>query len=205
MFNSNIPSKAELPSTQQLIKSTVIALVAAIIMLVAVILPAEYAVDPTGIGRVLGLTEMGEIKTQLAEEALLDEQLKQSSSSNQVITTDEATPSNDDMPAASEWRDKTVLLLQPGQGAEIKMVMNKGQIAEFEWSSNAGGVNYDTHGDGNGNSISYEKGRGVQSDEGSVTAAFNGNHGWFFRNRNDKPVMVVLNTKGEYKEIKRVM
>ena len=32
-------------------------------------LTAEYGTDPTGVGNVLGLTEMGEIKQQLAREA----------------------------------------------------------------------------------------------------------------------------------------
>ncbi|HAR05638.1 MAG TPA: transmembrane anchor protein, partial [Pseudomonas sp.] len=69
MFNSKVPSLNELPSSQQLLRSTVIALVAAIVLLVTVVMPSEYAVDPTGVGRMLGLTQMGEIKQQLAEEA----------------------------------------------------------------------------------------------------------------------------------------
>src|SRR3546814_2926708 len=72
MYNSNIPSKSELPSTGKLITSTVIAMATAGMLLVTVVLPSEYAIDPTGVGRVLGLTEMGEIKTQLAEEAAAD-------------------------------------------------------------------------------------------------------------------------------------
>src|SRR3546814_13650840 len=72
MYNSNIPSKSELPSTGKLITSTVIAMATAGVLLVTVVLPSEYAIDPTGVGRVLGLTEMGEIKTQLAEEAAAD-------------------------------------------------------------------------------------------------------------------------------------
>ena len=31
-------------------------------------------------------------------------------------------------------------------------------------------LNYDTHGDGGGQSISYEKGRGVPGDEGELVA-----------------------------------
>ena len=51
MFNAEIPSRAELPSTAKLVKSTVIAAAAAAVILVTVVLPAEYAIDPTGIGR----------------------------------------------------------------------------------------------------------------------------------------------------------
>ena len=73
MYNTDIPNRAELPSTRQLLRSTIIAVVAAAVILITVVLPAEYGVDPTGAGRAMGLTEMGQIKTQLAEEAERDE------------------------------------------------------------------------------------------------------------------------------------
>ena len=75
MFNSEKPSLDELPSTKRLIKSTIFASLSAILILFTGVLPAEYGIDPTGVGRVLGLTEMGEIKRELAEEAEADRQL----------------------------------------------------------------------------------------------------------------------------------
>jgi hypothetical protein len=63
-------------------------------------------------------------------------------------------------------------------------------------------VNYDTHGDGSGQKISYEQGRGVPDQAGELTAAFTGNHGWFWRNRTDAPVTVTLRTAGDYAEMK---
>lgn len=60
-----------------------------------------------------------------------------------------------------------------------------------------------THGDALGKSISYEKGRGVQADEGVLEAAFTGNHGWYWRNRGQADVKVVLRTRGDYTDIKR--
>ena len=76
MFNAEKPSLDELPSAAQLKKSTLIAAASALAILVTVVLPAEYAIDPTGVGRVLGLTEMGEIKSQLSDEAEADRQLE---------------------------------------------------------------------------------------------------------------------------------
>ena len=73
MYNTDIPNREELPSTAKLIRSTIIAAIVALVLLVTVVMPAEYALDPTGAGRLLGLTEMGEIKEQLAEEAAADE------------------------------------------------------------------------------------------------------------------------------------
>ena len=61
MHNSNITPDAELPSSESLIKSTITAVLVALVLLLVAILPAEYGIDPTGIGRMLGLTKMGEI------------------------------------------------------------------------------------------------------------------------------------------------
>ena len=74
MINAQRPTEKDLPTSAQLLKSTVIAIIVAIILLVMVILPAEYGTDPTGVGKLLGLKEMGEIKM-----SLLDESQKESS------------------------------------------------------------------------------------------------------------------------------
>ncbi|USD43862.1 transmembrane anchor protein [Vibrio sp. SCSIO 43135] len=220
MYNTDMPNRAELPTTKQLVRSTFIALGSAMVLLITVILPAEYAIDPTGVGRALGLTEMGEIKAQLAQEAAEDQansavvaatKTVQSESVNTepevVLQQLEVSSPKNEVTAEAEpvWKDKIMLSLKPGQGAEVKLVMEKDQVAQFEWISKGGPVNYDTHGDGNGKSMSYKKGRGVPNDEGELVAAFTGNHGWFFRNRNDNVVMVILRTGGDYAEMKRVL
>lgn len=221
MYNSDIPSRAELPSTRQLIRSTIIAAVSAAVLLYTVVLPSEYGVDPTGIGRVLGLTEMGEIKTRLAKEAAEDTATTQVSHSAPVPSTGAAQPvtkapaatpatqtasaqSYSSSSGAAVWRDEITFTLTPGQGTEIKLKMNKGEKALYSWTVQGGVVNFDTHGDALGASISYEKGRGVASDEGELVAAFTGNHGWFWRNRGDADVTLVLRTGGSYSDIKRV-
>ena len=228
MYNTDLPTRAELPSTKQLLRSTVIALISAIILLVGVVLPAEYAIDPTGLGRVMGLTDMGEIKAQLVQEAIEDEANTAANSTtatqasspqasiapvaavatvtvSEAASTALAIPAEPVAEAVEAWRDTVLITLKPGQGAEVKLVMQQGETAHFNWITQGGPVNFDTHGDAKGNSISYEKGRGVATDEGELVAAFTGNHGWFFRNRNDKDVNVVLKTKGSYEEIKGVL
>ena len=82
------------PTSRQLIRSTFIAVIVAALLLVTCILPAEYGVDPTGVGRVLGLTQMGEVKMALAEEAANNAAAEASADS--VIAASEAAP-----PAAS--------------------------------------------------------------------------------------------------------
>lgn len=212
MYNSNKPDPEELPSARQLIKSTVIAAVAAAVILVTVVLPAEYGIDPTRIGKMLGLASMGEIKTQLAEEAKIDrlkelQRLKSNGDNGQsslmenlfglLVGTAHAQT------AKPPWTDKVSITLTPGKGAEIKLVMKKDAIAAFAWTVDRGVVNYDLHGDGGGQSISYKKGRAVPGHEGSLKAEFTGNHGWFWRNRTKQDVTVTLNVRGDYSDVKR--
>jgi hypothetical protein len=61
------------PDTRKLLRSTLMAAAVALVLLITVVLPAEYGIDPTRIGRVLGLTQMGEIKVRLAREAAADQ------------------------------------------------------------------------------------------------------------------------------------
>lgn len=209
MYNSNAPSQADLPTSRQLLRSTAIALVAAIVILVAVVLPAEYAIDPTGIGRVLGLTAMGEIKAQLAEEAAADAAADAAANeaANEAAATGAAPLEAPPPPPVSvaEWRDEMFFSLEPGQGAEVKLQMKAGERAEFSWASEGGAVNFDLHGHGGGRSVTYEKGRNVSADEGILEAAFDGDHGFFWRNRGSSAVTVVIRTRGQYVEIKRVL
>ena len=220
MYNTDTPSRAELPSTRQLIRSTLIAAVCAVVLLYTVVLPSEYGVDPTGIGRTLGLTEMGEIKTRLAKEAAEDAAATQASNSKLTeaagaVKPPKVAPAASPMadktaaqsaPASqsSSWRDEMTFTLSPGQGTEVKLKLKEGEKAQYSWSVKGGVVNFDTHGDAMGRSVSYEKGRGVASDEGELVAAFTGNHGWFWRNRGEADVTVTLQTGGAYSDIKRV-
>lgn len=208
MFNVSKPTLDDLPTSKQLLRSTCIALVAAVAILIAIVLPSEYAIDPTGIGRALGLTEMGEIKTQLAKEAAADAAMDAAkaraagtSTGNASIATPAQTQGTPQLANDSAWRDEVRVVLKPGQGAEVKLSMKAGEKAEFSWIAEGGVVNFDTHGDGGGQSISYEKGRAVPADDGSIQAAFNGNHGWFWRNRGDADVTVVVRARGQYAEM----
>lgn len=209
MHNGNKPNFDDLPSSAQLIKSTVLAAVAAAVILVTAVLPSEYGIDPTGIGKAIGLAEMGEIKTQLYTEAEADRlmQLK-----NGDISEDQsnlggglfglfigAAHAQTDEP---EWTDQFSVTLTPGEATEVKLVMEEGAEAEFLWVAENGVVNFDLHGDAGSEFISYEKGRAVPGDEGVLTAAFTGNHGWFWRNRDGQDVTVTLYVRGDFSSMK---
>jgi len=216
MYNSDTPTRADLPTTGRLIRSTLIAIATAAALLVTIILPAEYAIDPTGVGRVLGLTKMGEIKRQLAEEAERDALTAPADEIAGLAVTPEpaieptveaAPPVVEPvLPAEDIWRDEVVLTLKPGEAAEIKLVMKAGETAGYMWIVDQGRLNSDLHGDNtNGQFISYRKGRAESTDAGEFTATFDGAHGWFWRNRSDVNVELTLRVKGEYSEVKRVL
>ncbi|MCA1771784.1 MAG: transmembrane anchor protein [Halomonas sp.] len=123
MYNTDLPTRAELPSTGKLLRSTLLAAVIAIVLLVTVVLPAEYAIDPTGAGRLLGLTEMGEIKTQLAEEAELDQanneaaamQASQPTASQETVSDNQPSVATAAAPQASVVESEQVASSVPAQ------------------------------------------------------------------------------------------
>jgi hypothetical protein len=211
MYNSDMPTRVELPTSRQLLKSTIIAVIAAVAILVTIVLPAEYAIDPTGIGRALRLTEMGEIKGQLAEEAARDRAAdqapqaapapgRQSSLAGRIFAA-LVIGSAAAQPAAAR-SEEVRIPLTPGQGIEVKLVMAHGNRLTYNWTVEGGVVNFDFHGDGQGQpSTSYRQGRGVPGAEGTFEAGFAGNHGWFWRNRGRQPVTVVLRVNGEFSAI----
>lgn len=228
MYNSDIPTRAELPSARRLLRSTLLALIAAIAILVTIVLPAEYGIDPTGIGRVLGLAEMGEIKVQLAEEAEADRLRhgpQHGNPSDQSMLIDRvigfffssahAHPDHDEHDSADaadagadagagHSEDEIIVTLAPGDFVEVKLIMSEGAVATYAWQVEGGLINFDLHGHGNGGeSESYEKGRGVSDSSGSFTAAFNGEHGWFFRNRDKQDLTLTFEVQGAYSEMKQ--
>ena len=214
MYNTDLPTRAELPSSKQLLRSTAIAAAAAVAILVTVVLPAEYGIDPTGIGRPLGLTEMGELKMQLAAEAEADSappgatpgprsSLPGAIFAGLFIRSAAAqTPA----PAAASRTDETTITLRPNQGLEVKLDMRRGARASYSWTA-TGPVNYDLHGEppnpGRNAAHSYRNGRGSSGEQGEFTAIFDGTHGWFWRNRSGRDVSVTLRTTGDYARIIR--
>lgn len=249
MYNTDFPDRADLPSTAKLIRSTIIAGVASLVILVTIVLPSEYGIDPTRVGSLLGLTPMGEIKMQLAAEAAAEAQVASAPASPVVIPpaapaasaeqtalvraleervsalealvtpaapapsepaadvalAEPLTPAVEPEVTASPWRDEISFTLMPGQGTEYKLVMAAGAIATYEFVAEGGVINYDQHGEGDGQSFSYEIVRGVEGDSGTFQAPVEGTHGWFFRNRGTTDVVVTLRTGGDYIELRKLI
>lgn len=208
-ITSSIPDT--LPSTRTLVRSTILAASIAAMLLVTVVLPAEYGIDPTGIGGVLGLTQMGKIKASLESEAVA-EAAAASTSPPAATPVAPATPAvvapAEPSAAAAQPRKNSVTIeLVPNQGREIKLFMSEGARVTYSWSTDQGVVNYDQHADSKEPPRpyhGYKKGSGVKSDEGELVAAFEGWHGWFWRNRGTATVRVTVTVSGDYSEIKEM-
>lgn len=206
-MSAPLPTPAhDAPSGRRLLRSTIVAAGVAALILVTIVFPAEYGVDPTGVGRLLGLTSMGETKMRLAAEAEADaaaDVAADAGADGQRPAPAAASPTS--VVAGSTRSDSVTVTLAPAQAAEYKLAMRKDATARFAWSTDRGAVNYDTHGDAPGIRYHpYKKGTAVRADSGSLTAAFDGHHGWFWRNRGADTVSVTLHTRGEYSGIKRV-
>ena len=198
MNHKHKPPESDLPTSSQLLKSTIIAFVVASFLLLLVILPAEYGVDPTGVGHALGLKKMGEIKKSLEKEALTEpEILKDNLTKNQKVKSE----------IFEEKQDIMEVEIASGEAIEIKLEMKKGAIAQYKWSTENGALNFNLHGDGYKGmhkTATYKKGKMVASDKGELVAEFDGYHGWFWRNRNDATVKVLLEVTGDFIQMKRI-
>jgi hypothetical protein len=195
-------------SGKKLLVSTGIAAAVASVVLVAAVLPAEYGIDPLGIGSALG------IKNLSAVENADDSQSSDASAVSSAVPTEVGTaPMQSETAAESStvWKsaaayrsDELSLTLAPNEGAEIKALMRVGERLFFSWEA-TGLVNFDMHGevaDAKSNDFtSYWKGRQEQSGHGAFTAPFDGTHGWYWRNRGTKPVTVTVKTSGFYEKL----
>ena len=134
--------------SRSLIKATAISLVVAIIALVLFILPAEYNIDPTGIGEKLGLTVFNE-----GTEAVIN------------------VSSHDNM------QDSVILTVPAGRGIEYKLAMKQFGKATYEWITDGEPVYVDLHGEPKGDTTGYFESFTIATAremKGSFTAPFEG-------------------------------
>lgn len=154
-----------------LVKATIISLIIAIIALVFFILPAEYNIDPTGMGKRLGLTVFNEQPISPTTENIEDD------------------------------KDSVVITIPAGRGIEYKLAMKQFQKVSYEWSTNEGKVFVDLHGEPKGDTSGYFESytiATVNKMKGSFTAPFEGSHGWYWKNKSGKAVEVKLSFSGQY-------
>jgi hypothetical protein len=192
---SALPTRIS-PAPATLAKATGGAALAAIAIVTLFVLPAEYGIDPTGVGTAIGLNGMvaGE-----AEEAAPAPEAA-------AAPSDIAIPTKATIAKSAAWRqDEMTVTLAPHSGQEVKAHMVKGDSFIFTWASTGGPVKAEMHGEKtgatDGSFTDYWKELELTGGQGDFTAPFDGTHGWYFRNKGDTPVTVTVKTIGFYKDL----
>ena len=165
------------PSKAKLAWATLAALGVAGIVLVATVLPAEYDIDPLGIGQALGL---------------------------RVLSTpgSGAIPVRPDALIAhrSSYRfDHRTFELEPGEFVEYKYRLEEGRTMVYSWTASYW-VRSEMHSEADGAPAGtaqfFEVEERTLGRHGSYVAPFPGIHGWYWLNETDDTVTVTLDTAG---------
>ena len=113
---------------------------------------------------------------------------------------------NSDSAQQSDWTD-TIKITLPARGdTEYKLHIVKDATFHYSWKTNRNDAElfFDFHADPKGDTTGYfksfEKSTDSQSS-GSLTAIFEGSHGWYWKNNNNYPVNITLNVKGDYQRL----
>lgn len=190
---SNLPPTAH-ASPAALAKASLGALAVAGAVLVFFVLPAEAGIDPTGVGSAVGLTAMSAGAVEATPIPTAPAQT--------------ATPTQASIEARVPRReDIETIELAPHSGIEVKSHMAKGDSFVFEWEASGGSVKVDMHGEppnaADDEFTSYWIAKETTGQAGTFVAPFEGNHGWYWRNKGDSPVTIRLQMSGYYPDIYR--
>jgi hypothetical protein len=181
------PRDVRIDMRQRLATAIGVALLVAGVLVVIAVLPAEFAVDPTGLGARLGLLDLGTVGREVA--AL--ETAKAGGAAQATLIVPQEKAFN---------RETVAFPLAPHASIEYKYRLAKGQALLYAWTATAP-VSYEFHaepdGAPRGYAQSYEKSAGARQS-GTLTAPFAGIHGWYWENTTDQPVTVTLSSAGFY-------
>ncbi len=167
-----------------------VALLAAGLVLVLLVLPAEYALDPLGTGKRLGLLPLGVTGQQV--EALNAAGAASGTANQSAIIVPQERPFH---------QETARFTLAPGEFVEYKYRLDKNAVLLYSWVSTAV-VDYELHaepdGAPRGYAQTYEKKPDTSQASGTLTAPFPGIHGWYWENRGAQTVTVTLTSAGFY-------
>ncbi len=193
----------QLPSSKRLLVSLVAAVVVAVLLLVTVVLPAQYGIDPTGAGRLMGLTALSSSGTRTIE-------ITDVIGGNEVIRTVEVADAGDPTPlpnpavfqqGTEPMRTETLQIpIGSDEETEVKVVLTAGKMVLFSWEVDRGTIYSDYHGHdpalGPDFWVRYREQQEGSGGKGSLVAPFDGEHGWYWVNYNEFPVVVTLTVTG---------
>lgn len=193
----------------QLLKSLIVALLLAVIVLFVAVLPAEYGVDPLGTGKLFGFSKLHQGDSQPAttetSSSLNFETLKMEKLGSPKSTPKPIEAQNPPPEVQYSEREDTIEVRVPAdKGIEYKFKSLKYGSTQYEWATDQGIVYIDFHGevkqDNPPKDVFYESYLLAYSNNmaGTLTAPFEGKHGWYFRNETNEDIVVTLRLKGQY-------
>jgi len=97
-------------------------------------------------------------------------------------------------------------IFAPGVGGEILLSMEENASIIYQWSAEGGALYSDFHGHDSQVAdywVQYRLDEAGETDYGSLSAPFAGEHGWYFRNDGDSDVIVSLRVSGYYSAIEK--
>ena len=202
------PNPTQLPSAQRLYKATAVAIVVAGVILLTTVLPAEYGIDPTGVGKRLGLGVLANSAEATAATSPSSAGAKTPTPAldavGQPLKPVEAGAVS--QREAGYRTDTLSVVLAPGKGAEIKAHMQAGDTFVFQWTAGSA-VAFDMHGEridaAEGEYTSYWLERARSQASGAFTAPFDGSHGWYWKNSGTTPVTVTVDVSGFQQDLYR--
>lgn len=176
----------DLPSPKGLAKAVAFAVLGAALVLVTIVLPAEFGIDPLGTGRALGLSVLRPSAEPVAPPA------------GETLAPLALGPIG---LYPAEFRvDAREFELGPYEYVEYKYHLAEQASMLFSWSATAG-VLHDFHGDRDGapaNAAESYDGEPRQRADGHFTAPFSGIHGWYWENPGGETISVRVTTAGFY-------
>ena len=193
------------PSLKSLVIATAFATLLATLILISAVLPAEYGIDPTGLGKMMGLTALSaQTKATSQPLAIALPQASEISSPDQKDTANKPTDLTEVTQKAQQpqWQDSAKIVVPAGEGLEYKFHLVKGASLEYSWTTDGTQLYFDFHGEPTGDKTGYFKSFKESTDNqasGALTAPFDGSHGWYWENKTRSPVTIILNTKGSYR------
>lgn len=211
MSEPNSPFEAKPPPARKILISVVAAVVVAAVVLVTIILPAEYNIDPTGVGGALGLTALNAPAQPGGKTIQIVEVVGGNEKYREVPIPDFGEPVPLPNPAVFQKQgavaraDSKTVTLQPNEKTEIKTLLKAAQVVTFSWRAEGGLVYVDFHGHepdaGDDYWVRYEEQESGSEGSGSLVAPFAGEHGWFWMNISEQPVTIKLEVSGYYDKI----
>jgi len=181
-MNDTIPPQPPV-SRRKLAIGGATALVAAAAIAVVFVLPAEFGMDPTGLGKALGLNV-------LSEPGMSVEQQRGAKRKGVLAPL----PGQ----GVADPLDRYSVTLAPFESIEMKYTLAEGAQMPFAWAASAP-VDYDMHAhpfDGGTELTESYSVTKAASQSGLYTAQFSGIHGWFWQNRNMDNVTLTLDAGG---------